>query len=193
MQYSSIVLAASSLLALISAYPTATPVELAPRCGTTDYAVTIQPIDSALPDTSFPPTNYFNLLQSGGSATTSGGRNMDALVAINGIPNGAYGCQLQVSFPAGYPVIGQGSTQVNVFTLQAPFNSATTWNTTPAVASLWGTATFTSGGTAIINSETCAPNLYFAFEIADDTADGSVAFTQLGLPNPAGIQLTYNC
>jgi hypothetical protein len=193
MQYSSILLAASSILALVSAYPSGTPVELAPRCGTTEYGVTIQPIDSAQPDTPFPPTSSFSLIQSGGSATTTGGRNLDALVSINNIPAGAYGCQLEVSFPAGYTVTSSGNAQVNVFTLEAPFNSGTTWNSAPAAVSLWGTGTFVSGGTTIINSETCAPNLYFLFEIASDTADGSVSFTQRGPPSPAGIRLTHNC
>ncbi|KAH7116821.1 hypothetical protein B0J11DRAFT_101645 [Dendryphion nanum] len=109
--------------------------------------------------------------------------SVEPVINFDNIPAGAYGCQLEVNFPAGYPIQSSGSTSVNV------------WSESGASkGSLFGTVTFTSSPVAptkyVINSATCASLLSYRLSIASDTLPGSVAFADT---KEAGITVTYNC
>ncbi|KAF1997917.1 hypothetical protein P154DRAFT_524456 [Amniculicola lignicola CBS 123094] len=107
----------------------------------------------------------------------------DNFVSFNSVPAGSYGCQLEVNFPAGYPITSSGASRVNVYTASGP-NSG----------SLFGTVDFVSSPVArtkfVINSAQCAPTMSYRLSIASEELAGSVAFADT---KEAGITMTYNC
>ncbi len=138
---------------------------------------------------------------------------MYQLVAFEGIAAGSYGCQLAVTIPAGYPVTtipAATPPQLNVTTVlngdpaAVAYPNGFTWASLAAGGALgpdrrgalFGTVSVggAGGGTAaVVNSEACAPNLAFLFDIAVWTPEtASVEFAQLNSPL-AGVYLTANC
>lgn len=108
---------------------------------------------------------------------------VEPFVTFNNIPAGSYGCQLEVNFPAGYPIQSSGSTSVNVWAESGA-----------SKGSLFGTVTFTSSPVAstkyVINSAKCESLMSYKLAIASDTLPGRVAFADT---KDAGITMTYNC
>lgn len=104
-------------------------------------------------------------------------------VNFNNVPAGSYGCQLEVNFPAGYPIQSSGSSAVNVWSIPSEGNRF-----------LFGTVNFASSPVAptkyVINSATCAPLMSYQLEIASDSLPGRVAFADT---IDAGITISYNC
>lgn len=187
-------LAVLSLLGLAAAVPT--PVELAPRCGTTLYPSSVQKLDESTPSTVYPSSNQFRVAGGGSSS-----RQYEAVV-FNNIPAGSYGCQLNVKFPPGYYINNYNTPTLNVTTLfkdkPLPPTNTLSWSTlyppnAPSLGQgLFGTVTLTPGQTTAINSESCAGNLAYVFAIASWVEkSSSVEYTQQD-PN-AGVYLTYNC
>lgn len=105
-------------------------------------------------------------------------------ILFNTIPVGSYGCQLEVNFPAGYPIQSSGASQVNVFTVDQ----------NNVKKNLFGTVTFASSPVAptkyVINSAKCESAMRYKLEIASDTLPGKVAFAS---SKTAGLSMTYNC
>jgi hypothetical protein len=202
MRYATLIPATSFLLSLASATPTTpgffTPSQayLTPQCGTTITPTIQQRIDSSFPNQAIPPSNSFWVSQ-----TFPG--NVDTLVQFTGIPAGSYDCALNAVFPdaVNYPVTSTGNALLNVYVLNCDIQETDSYETyfpkggsgLPHGASfLWGTATLRNGGPIRINSEACNETLNFLFEIASETAQGSVAFTKnvVGL---SGLYVTYDC
>ncbi|MCJ1423020.1 hypothetical protein MMC29_000901 [Sticta canariensis] len=156
-----------------------------------------QQIFRSSPQTSFPQNHTFNVVQA-----TGGKDNVDTLLRFSGIPPGSYGCQLAMSFAIEYPIHGIGSTQLNIYALPRPISPTDTYATyypnggrgTPKDSYLWATTTIT-GGRAVINSDSCRPDLGYLFQIASETKAGSVRFTDAGnnLSGIGGFYLTHNC
>jgi hypothetical protein len=113
----------------------------------------------------------------------AGGLNSvpNALTFTN-VPAGSYGCQLEVNFPAGYPITSSGASAVNIFSTLG--NSKT----------LFGTVTLQSSPAAatkvVVNSATCGTSMTYSIEIASKTEAGRVAFADT---QAAGFTMTYNC
>jgi len=107
----------------------------------------------------------------------------EAFVNFNSVPAGSYGCQLEVNFPAGYPIQNSGNSLVNVYAVK-PDNTQT----------LFGTVRFQSSPVAptkyVINSAACAQTMNYKMAIASDKDAGRVAFADV---INAGITMTYNC
>ncbi|KAH8586459.1 hypothetical protein B0O99DRAFT_528642 [Bisporella sp. PMI_857] len=196
--YHSTVLAIVSLLSFASAVPT--PVDLAPRCGTTIRPSFLQTLTQSSPGTVSPNSPTFHVSQT--SSTTN---HINQVVGFSSIPAGSYGCQLAVSFPASYPITTLGSPILNVKTLfkdqpgAISYPNGWSWNTfypggTPIGQGTFGTVTIEPGTTKVINSQSCPVGggaLAFVFSIADWVAgEASVEFTQGA---DAGVYLTYNC
>lgn len=108
---------------------------------------------------------------------------IEPIVTFSNIPAGSYGCQLEVNFPARYPIQSSGSTAVNVFSESGA-----------SKGSLFGTVTFASSPVAptkfVINSAKCDTLMSYRLAIASDTLPGSVAFADT---KDAGLTMTYNC
>jgi hypothetical protein len=103
-------------------------------------------------------------------------------LSFNNVPAGSYGCQLEVNFPAGYPITSSGASAINIFALD---NDKST---------LFGTVTLQSSPVAptkfVINSAECKPLMSYKIQIASDTQAGQVAFADT---QDAGFTMTYNC
>ncbi|OAA61286.1 hypothetical protein SPI_05310 [Niveomyces insectorum RCEF 264] len=203
-------LATASLLAgCVAAVPT--PVELAPRCGTTYYPTILQQLSESSPDTVGPNRAATDGDFYVGQTVTNGvvsGRTYQ-LVGFQGIAPGSYGCQLVFSLPASYPIATGGAPTappLNVTTVlrgnpaAIAYPNTFSFNAFPAQLApgpgLFGTVVPTVGGTAVINSESCDPNLAFVFSVAGWTSQtASLAFAEshaAGSP-VAGVYLTANC
>ncbi|KAF2810429.1 uncharacterized protein BDZ99DRAFT_520499 [Mytilinidion resinicola] len=122
------------------------------------------------------PINY-SISQDAGAAN-----KRDDAITFDNIPAGSYGCQLEVNFPAGYPITSSGNSQVYF------------WSGTGASKEQVGTVNFASSPVAatkfVINSFTCAPTMSYTMSIGSETDAGSVAFADT---KDAGITMTYNC
>jgi hypothetical protein len=98
------------------------------------------------------------------------------------IPEGAYGCQVEVNFPAGYPITWSGSSTIKLVEL------------VDGKESTFGTVALQSSPVAhtkfVINSADCKSELKYKLQIASDTDAGRVAFVG---SQDAGFSLTYNC
>lgn len=114
------------------------------------------------------------------------------------IPSGSYGCQLEVQFPADYPIQASGQTQVYVYSTDEnlpryPRGIYVSWNRAPAPVSQVATVKFEDGPTykKVLNSFVCKPRMTFRLSIAKDQTDaGSVAFAQTA---GVGLRMAYNC
>jgi hypothetical protein len=106
---------------------------------------------------------------------------VDALTFSN-IPAGSYGCQLEVDFPAGYPIASSGASAINIFAL----NEGT--------VSLFGTVTLQSSADratkVVINSAACKRTMGYEIRIASGTEAGRVAFADT---LDAGFTMKYDC
>jgi hypothetical protein len=192
-----------SILGLSSAVPT--PVDLAPRCGTTLLPSFIQKLDESNPTTVAPSSNDF-LVSQGFDAKGHAINRVYQVVAFENIPAGANACQLNVQFPTGYTITTTGNPTLNVTTLFKDTPSSIvspnnwSWNTffpptsPPFGQGLFGTVNLAAPQTTAINSEVCPPgggDLAFVFEIASWVwGAASVEFTQA---SNAGVYLTFNC
>lgn len=191
---SSILIAATALTALTSAFPT--PANLAPRACTTQLPSSYQEIIQVRPTESFAQNQNFYAYS---NANT--GNHIDTLVHFTGIPAGSYGCQLAVEFSGANNPTSSGATQLNVYNLLGAENGITATSSyqqyfpnggsgAPNGTSLWGTVTL-DGQKHVINSAVCAPSMSFLFEIASETESGIVEWNNLAVGN--GFYLTYNC
>ncbi|KAF2740964.1 hypothetical protein EJ04DRAFT_558342 [Polyplosphaeria fusca] len=114
----------------------------------------------------------------------AGGANArENFVKWTGIPKGSYGCQMEVNFPAGYPVTNEGSSKVNIFSMKDGKE-----------AGLFGTVTFASSPVAatkyVINSAQCDTLMSYKMKIASADQAGRAAFADT---KSAGLSMTYNC
>jgi hypothetical protein len=215
MRFTTTSFALLSLLGLSASHPT--PVEVAPRCGETLFPFLTQQLTEASPNTVNTNTlSYdgdFHVAQTMDPATGAISNRIYQIVAFNNIPPGSYGCQLNVQFPASYPITTSGSPTLNVQTLYAGSPSSITypnnwsWNTfwpqtsPPFGSGSYGTINFAEGQTAVINSEACPPgggDLAFVFEIADWVwGDASIEFNEyvnkMNGAGLAGVYLTFDC
>ncbi|KAF2830069.1 hypothetical protein CC86DRAFT_379543 [Ophiobolus disseminans] len=111
-----------------------------------------------------------------------GANSVSNALTFSNIPAGSYGCQLEVNFPAGYPITSSGASAINVV------------STAGGGDSLFGTLTLQSSPIAptkfVINSAQCSALLSYRLEIASDTEAGRVAFADT---KDAGFTVTYNC
>jgi hypothetical protein len=113
--------------------------------------------------------------------TTDGAPPRVDALQFTGIPSGAYGCQLNVNFPANYPITSSGSSAINIYSN----NSGT--------EVLFDTLTLQSSSEAqsfFVNSLQCEEVLTFTLEIASQTEAGRVAFADTP---EAGFSISYNC
>ncbi|KAH8730514.1 hypothetical protein GQ44DRAFT_445812 [Phaeosphaeriaceae sp. PMI808] len=164
MQYITLAAALLSSAVLTSAAPT-TPSTLERRACQVAYPQSI----------GF-PINYDIHQDAGGANSVSNA------LTFNNVPAGSYGCQLEVNFPAGYPITSSGSSAINIF--------ATSGSSTI----LFGTVTLQSSPVApskfVINSAQCSSSMTYRMEIASKTNAGRVAFADT---KDAGFTMTYNC
>ncbi|OCK82943.1 hypothetical protein K432DRAFT_379970 [Lepidopterella palustris CBS 459.81] len=166
MQYLTLASAILSSALLVSAAPTGSESNLTPRSCSTAY-----------PESIGFPINYV-ISQDAGAVN-----KRDDAISFNNIPEGSYGCTLEVDFPAGYPITSSGNAQVYVFAEDGP-----------SAGSQVGTVNFASSPVApfkyVINSFTCRPSMSFRMSIGSTTDAGSVAFADT---KDAGITMKYNC
>lgn len=210
MRTSTTIFSLLALISLSSAVPT--PVELAPRCGTTVFPTFLQQLTESSPSTiqsnTLSSTGDFHVSQTVTNGVVS--NRIYQIVAFENIPSTAYGCQLNVVFPPAYPVTSTGNPVLNVTTLYngAPasivYPNDWSWakfyppTSPPEGQGLFGTVTLAPGQSTVINSETCGQNLAFQFEIATwvGTTSG-VEFNEyvnkLNGAGLAGVYLTYGC
>ncbi|KAG0650608.1 hypothetical protein D0Z07_2340 [Hyphodiscus hymeniophilus] len=213
MLFSTLALTLLGLLGLTSAIPT--PIELAPRCGTTLVPAFLQQVSEANPSLVEPDTmstgGDFHVSQS----TDAYGNIIDRVYQIAGfedIPSGSYGCQLGITFPPDYPITSTGVPTLNITTLfngessSICYPNEISWDslyppTSPPLGQgLFGTVTMTPGTTQVVNSESCplgGGNLAFLFSIAVwETQPASVEFNEyvnaLNGAGLAGVYLTYD-
>ncbi|ORY07909.1 hypothetical protein BCR34DRAFT_15536 [Clohesyomyces aquaticus] len=160
MQYLTVAAALLSTSLLSSAAPTSTPLER-------------RACSVAYPRSIGFPINY-EIKQDANRANS-----VSPFIAFDNIPAGSYGCQLEVNFPAGYPIQSSGNSRVNVF---------------DADNKLFGTVNFVSSPVAptkfVVNSAVCKPSMQYRMVIASDTDAGRVAFADT---KDAGLTITYNC
>lgn len=111
-----------------------------------------------------------------------GANSVSNALTFNNVPAGSYGCQLEVNFPAGYPITSSGASAVNIYSVSGDSET------------LFGTVTLQSSPVAptkfVINSATCSSLMTYKIEIASDTEAGRVAFADR---IDAGFTMTYNC
>ena len=189
----------SALLALSVAAPPAQEIlGLRPAACSTKLPSSYQQIAQEYPKQTFPQTSsVFKVSQHSG-----GVKNVNTLLRFSGIPKNAYGCQLTMSFPPGYPIQNTGSSQVNVYRLLNNINSTDTYETyypgggrgLPKDGFLFATVTIL-GQRAVLNSESCKEDLNYLFAIASETKEGGVTFFDSGT-NPSGLSgfyISYNC
>ncbi|KAF2787148.1 hypothetical protein K505DRAFT_329865 [Melanomma pulvis-pyrius CBS 109.77] len=104
-------------------------------------------------------------------------------LTFSNIPAGSYGCQLEVNFPAAYPITKSGNSLLNVYA-ESGSNKG----------SLFGTVQLASSPVAptkfVINSATCDTLMSYKLAIASDSQAGRVAFADT---KDAGFTMTYNC
>lgn len=105
---------------------------------------------------------------------------VDALQFTN-IPAGAYGCQLNVAFPANYPITTSGNSAINILSSNGGSEV------------LFGTVNLQTSAAAqsfVVNSLQCEEVLVFTLEIASQSDAGRVAFADTP---EAGFSISYNC
>jgi hypothetical protein len=113
----------------------------------------------------------------------AGGLNSvpNALTFTN-VPASSYGCQLEVNFPAGYPITSSGASAVNIYA------------TSGGSETLFGTVSLKSSPDAatkiVVNSATCSTVMTYRIEIASETEAGRVAFADT---QAAGFTMVYDC
>ena len=141
-------------------------------------------------------TNDFSVGQLDGNDN-----NTDTIVRFDRIPDGSYGCQLNVKFASTDGIASSGNTQVNVYTVAENVTSVDTYLTyhtygePSPVGSMWGTGTV-GDATVVLNSQSCKGQLTFLVRIASDDKAGSVAFSDSSAPDASvlnGFFMTYNC
>lgn len=204
MRASTTIFALASIFGLSSAIPT--PVDLAPRCGTTVFPTFLQQISEAYPSNIAPTSEDVRISQTVDAYGVVSDRVIQIAVFEN-IPASAFGCQLNVQFPSNYVLspVGAGGPNpaLNVSTLfygepeQITYANAWTWDyffptsSPPFGLGLFGTVTLEPGQNQAINSETCEGSLAFAFEIAPQTTQSTeIVFTETA---DAGFFLTHSC
>lgn len=195
---------------LVAAVPT--PAEIAPRCGTTYYPTILQQLSESSPNTvganTAASSGDFHVAQTVVNGGAPSGR-IYQFVGFQGIAAGSYGCQLSITFPAGYPItssvgsVAGVSPQLNVTTVlrsnpaAIAYPNGFTFNSFPAQLApgqgLFGTVSAAAGTTVVINSESCDSSLAFVFSIATWTGQSAnVEFAEKKTPL-AGVYLTANC
>ena len=116
------------------------------------------------------------------SQDANGANKVANALTFSNVPAGSYGCQLEVNFPANYPITSSGNSQLNV------------WTAGSGTRKLFGTVTLASSPVAptkfVINSATCERVMGYSLEIASPTQAGSVAFADT---KDAGFTMVYNC
>jgi hypothetical protein len=210
MRTSTTALAILSLLGLSAAAPT--PIELAPRAGTTLFPAFIQQLTEATPSTvnvnTLSSGGDFHVAQTQDPATGAISNRIYQIVAFENIPAGANTCQLNVAFPNPYTITTTGYPTLNVTTLYDNSPSSITypnnwsWGTffpptsPPFGQGLFGTINFAEGQSAVINSEGCpvgGGSLAFVFSIASWVwGSASIEFDQVNGAGLAGVYLTYD-
>lgn len=161
MQYAAVI---TAFIGIVTAAPTSAPLER-------------RACSVAYPRSIGFPINY-EIKQDAGKTNV-----IEPIVYFDNIPAGSYGCQLEVNFPAGYPIQSSGSTAINVWSESGD-----------SKGSLFGTVTFNSSPVAptkyVVNSARCDAPLSYRLSIASDTLPGRVAFADT---LDAGLTVTYNC
>lgn len=130
----------------------------------------------------------------------AGGINKQDVFIEYEIPPGSYGCQLEVQFPADFPIHASGqATQVYLYSTdenlpRSPSGGiSVSWFKSPAPVSHVATVKFEDGPTnkKVLNSFVCKPRMTFRLSIAQDQkAAGSVAFEPTA---GVGLTMKYNC
>lgn len=114
----------------------------------------------------------------------------DLLFSID-VPNGSYGCQLELRFPYGYHDRAMSTTRVQFWTLESVINPDSSWMSAPPSRNLIGTALMQNGTTkVVINSYVCHQIESIRASIDSGSEGGIVAFDQL---SSEGLILTYDC
>ncbi|ERS95137.1 uncharacterized protein SPSK_06635 [Sporothrix schenckii 1099-18] len=194
---------------LVAAVPT--PADTAPLCGTTYYPTILQQLSEASPNTvganTAATSGDFHVSQT--VITGSPSDRIYQLVGFQGIPSGSFGCELALTFPAGYPItssvggVAGPTPMLNVTTVLRNNPSAIaypngfTFNSFPTQLGPsqgpFGTVSAAAGTTVSINSESCDSNLAFVFSIASWTGTSAgVEFAEHKSPL-AGVYLTASC
>jgi hypothetical protein len=184
---------------IASAVPTGT-VDLVPRACVTEYPSLHNNIMDVYPNRS----RYDNLFDVNYGYTVGGFTfRTDQLVRFDSIPDGSYGCQLEVVFPAGRlgkEIFLAGKTKVNVYTVDRDVTRTDTWQYSPQPVSLFGTLDFDVDPNQpfkrVINSAVCKPSLSYRFSLESTTELGDVLYYPLQEgPGKSGIglRITHNC
>ncbi|KAI9802139.1 MAG: hypothetical protein M1833_002060 [Piccolia ochrophora] len=191
-----------SLLSLTSALPTSsttekrTPVDLAPRCGTTVYPSYISYVDSSISNTAVGPQYSV----SASSQPLGPWRVAQVQFSLPaGITNGP--CELRYGFPSSASITVTGTKsppQLQVQKSLGAFSPADTWNTKPGVGSLYGTVKPEPNQAASVNSETCAATLSYYVQTFEqwELSGGSAPNSGVEFAQQDGVQgfyLTYGC
>jgi len=190
-----------STLLLLPLLAYATP--LGRRACTVEVPTYIGWIDSASPDFNSNPLadNILTL------ATKEPGRTVDTLVEFT-IPQGSWGCQLELFFQQDYNSLFDygGPTTVDVWNVNGPIplgpnNYSVTWNLAPQTTNLFGTSGqielpprygYRQDVKKVINSASCQNKMTYRVKVPDNVARGGVQFYQR--PSPfGGWRIVHNC
>ena len=174
------------------------------------YPSFVGTIDSLDPDFVSNPlgTNTMTLALKDPEIVRPGGKKgliMDTLVEFSNIPQGSYGCQLELFFQTGYWTVYNyppGPTNINIWNVDkaVPFgnNYSLTWNNAPSKTSLFGNIgqvplpPFNQDVKKVVNSGACQSKMTFRIAVPPEISQGGVQFFQS--QNPAGgWRLTHNC
>lgn len=143
---------------------------------TTPSLLTRRACQVAYPQSIGFPINY-NIHQDVGGANA-----VSNALTFSNVPAGSYGCQLEVNFPAGYPITSSGASAINIY------------STSGGSQTLFGTVMLQSSPVSptrfVVNSAQCSPSMSYKLSIASQSEAGSVAFADT---LDAGFTMTYNC
>ena len=136
---------------------------------------------------------------------TARGLTIDTLIEFSNIPQGSWGCQLELFFQKDYWTLYNyppGPTNINIWNADKPVpfgnNYSLTWNNAPKATSLFGNIgqialpPFQEDVKKVVNSGSCQSKLTFRVAVPAEIAQGGLQFYQNQSP-AGGWRLTHNC
>lgn len=183
---------------LLAAPSIALPSWLAPRQCVTEYPSYQGYINKGYPDS--PSSNGPGFVV----WKDNNGTELQVLLQFANIPANAWGCQLELFFPKGFPSLYpmyNERNQLSVYRVNEIIKAGASWNSAPKPAYLFGT---TAAGLPtnppvqndikmIVNSAQCAATMGFRISIPPETPRGGVQFWRDSPWNDVGFRMTHNC
>ncbi|KAF2464408.1 uncharacterized protein BDR25DRAFT_307232 [Lindgomyces ingoldianus] len=136
----------------------------------------------------------------------------DTLLEFN-IPQGSWGCQLEMYFEKGFGLVFRdhpyGPVKTDVWNVDGnvprnPFNYTLTWNTAPSTTSLFGTTGdielppqptpgYSQDVKKVINSAPCKEKMTYRLRVPAEVTNGGVRMYQTNGHPFGGWRIVHNC